>query len=603
MDWHRRLWEHQDRPLAQGSPYAEFVGPTQNSALPWLQEAEIHNPQVLRYIRDEDQKHATIRVSVRADLDGTCAWSGAGLKPDPKPCRVWQRTQIALAGDRVSVQAAGQSYEEHLSPEHLVIVGMGGSYGAGEGNPDRPTRWKPDFMPDRASFGWLHNSKHYVGGTEGAAAWLDNDCHRSFFGYQNLVALALASEDPHRFVTFLHYACTGADFFFGHLAPQGSPGPADDRGFNRHAQINSAIRELCRESATEYVDFNAPGTEEIDLSKFVMGNGFTGKAGGSQDAIYRSDARTRADTKSGILDCPPGALRVPDLLLLEAGGNEIGFSSLVQFWIVPHSWTLNRVQEAVLPRICPGHAHRGIVGSDVDEYCDKEPYGVDELIKGRAGEGALDQQFDYFFETVRFYLKIEKDRIVHKLYPDPLRNRRDANPDCKNMTELDAFPGDNSGSNPDSAWNALKATVPGGRVIGIRDDEFNLLPQETACLFTQVEELRNVMRAAAERHDVRLVEGTRDAFVDNDWTKGDKRFIGLPGFAGLGTKPSEWEPYRFEPTGRAIRTSNDSYLTQGQGDRRNYYGTAHPNLLGHVLITGEHLRSDALRGVVPAPTD
>ena len=47
------------------------------------------------------------------------------------------------------------------------------------------------------------------------ARWLDQACHRSLYSHQLRAALQLAVEDPHRAVTFVGVACSGAETVFG----------------------------------------------------------------------------------------------------------------------------------------------------------------------------------------------------------------------------------------------------------------------------------------------------------------------------------------------------------------------------------------------------
>ena len=70
-----------------------------------------------------------------------------------------------------------------------------------------------DFKTKRNYFDTpLFNSKN--------SNWLSTACHRSLYSYQTRVALQLALEDEHRAVTFLGYACSGAEILDGLLLPE-----------------------------------------------------------------------------------------------------------------------------------------------------------------------------------------------------------------------------------------------------------------------------------------------------------------------------------------------------------------------------------------------
>ena len=81
-----------------------------------------------------------------------------------------------------------------IDPKHLMIVGLGDSYGSGEGVPNLVRR-----------------DGHRV------AQWDQKSCHRSRYSAQAQAALRLEKADEHSAVTFLHLACSGATTFKGVL--------------------------------------------------------------------------------------------------------------------------------------------------------------------------------------------------------------------------------------------------------------------------------------------------------------------------------------------------------------------------------------------------
>ena len=124
---------------------------------------------------------------------------------------------------------------------------MGDSFASGEGNPDVPVRFSPDRTTD---YGFGPNNTPLSGYParigdwkdigdgkfiEENARWQDQACHRSLYSHQLRAALQLAIEDPHRAVTFVGFACSGAETDVRTIPPiQGqrvgaqSPGPAAD---------------------------------------------------------------------------------------------------------------------------------------------------------------------------------------------------------------------------------------------------------------------------------------------------------------------------------------------------------------------------------------
>ena len=106
----------------------------------------------------------------------------------------------------------------------LLILGMGDSFAAGVGNPDRPAQLRRDGMinydggpihlPVRRN-GYDHAPLSEI--NSASANWLDIRCFRSQYGPQFRTALHLAVDLPHAAVTFLDLSCDGARIIEGLL--------------------------------------------------------------------------------------------------------------------------------------------------------------------------------------------------------------------------------------------------------------------------------------------------------------------------------------------------------------------------------------------------
>jgi hypothetical protein len=164
---------------------------------------------------------------------------------------------------------------ESVEVTDVLIVGLGDSFASGDGNPDSPVRFSSTSFNNyqvyettypKDAWGWCRalavrgtwnispsscdtgaiatryrlagyparvasgsnyiddspfdtNVKHFLSAEFRAKSseWLSKACHRSLYSYQTRVALQLALEDDHRAVTFLGYACTGAEIVEGLL--------------------------------------------------------------------------------------------------------------------------------------------------------------------------------------------------------------------------------------------------------------------------------------------------------------------------------------------------------------------------------------------------
>ena len=82
------------------------------------------------------------------------------------------------------------------------------------------------------------------------ARWLDQACHRSLYSHQLRAALQLAVEEPHRAVTFVGVACSGAETVFGlflrYKGHEWVPNPPELSQISAVAQAQCGGRERAR---------------------------------------------------------------------------------------------------------------------------------------------------------------------------------------------------------------------------------------------------------------------------------------------------------------------------------------------------------------------
>jgi len=252
----------------------------------------------------------------------TCLWSVGSMKRRTKPpevveapCSEEARLKIPYpAGARVSVTIGGQRIAgTSIIVSDLFIVGIGDSFGSGEGNPDVPVRFSPERTADytqdikRADLFGLParvGPWREIGDPaflEGNARWLDQACHRSLYAHQLRAALQLAIEDPHRAVTFAGFACSGAEvtqgLFLRYKGNEWVPNPPDA------AQISAVARLQC-------------GNETAPLREMP-------------EAYHIRGAIEELEGTVVVHKCPRRKARKIDLLFVSIGGNDIGFARLL----------------------------------------------------------------------------------------------------------------------------------------------------------------------------------------------------------------------------------------------------------------------------------
>ena len=198
--------------------------------------------------------------------------------------------------------------------EDVLLVAFGDSYVSGEGNPDIPAQYGSSTP---ASNDWLFiNTKR----KREPAVWLDQECHRSLLSWPMFAALKLAMTDPHRTVTLLNYACSGAEIVDGVMKAQlkssnharnkggqrdGEDSSAEPRGVRsvRRSQVNALREDLCADQRLR-----------TDAVKDVPGQG----------------------VRALMITCD-SPVRKPSLLTLMIGGNDIKFGPTVQGILMPNT--------------------------------------------------------------------------------------------------------------------------------------------------------------------------------------------------------------------------------------------------------------------------
>jgi len=232
------------------------------------------------------------------------------------------------SGVGVTVQVGGvEIAATDVRVTDLLIVGMGDSFGSGEGNPDVPVRFSrervafygapaanvdPIGYPARVGAWQTIGDKAFV---DNNPRWLDQACHRSLYSHQLRTALQLAIEDPHRAVTYVGYACSGAEIVYGlflrYKGHEWVPNPPD------LSQISAVAQAQC--SGRDAPAFDLP-------EGYHLGNKVPELKGG---LVLRK--------------CDSEKARKIDLLLVSIGGNDVGFSRLVANAVLADKSVLRRI--------------------------------------------------------------------------------------------------------------------------------------------------------------------------------------------------------------------------------------------------------------------
>lgn len=231
-------------------------------------------------------------------------------------------------GARVSVEVGGREIATDIAKvTDLLIVAMGDSFASGEGNPDVPVRFSRER---RADYGYGPGNEplsgyparvgpwQSIGDTafiKSNARWIDQACHRSLYSHQIRAALQLAVEDPHRAVTFVGYACSGAEIVDGLF-----------RRYKGHEWVPNPP-DISQLSAIAQAQCGPKRAEEQEMPE-----------------AYHMRGRI-AELRGGLIlrRCDADDARKIDLVLVSVGGNDIGFARLLANAILADESSLRRL--------------------------------------------------------------------------------------------------------------------------------------------------------------------------------------------------------------------------------------------------------------------
>jgi hypothetical protein len=419
-------------------------------------------------------------------------------------------------GGRLSVAQAGDSAVSRITIKvrDLLIIGMGDSFAAGEGNPDHPvkfddthsfnygvvdiaasgSRQKLDGYPAREG-GWTKlDSTSFK---KERARWWDRECHRSLYSHQLRAALQLAIEDPQRAVTFVSFSCAGSEITQGLLLRTPVRECTAGENFSVPSQISAMSQELCSK-----VTRNAP-----------MPAAIIDRMPELRSVAERDMRLTRCQTVQSGGARRPALKRPIDLVLMSVGGNDVGFVPIVADSILSAGSIYRRLGE-----------HMSTV------------YGVD---KARARLALVKQRFDGLKLALDLLLGVRGGpgrgpNVILTGYPH-MGYGTDGMTACHGTAGLEVF--------PPFQLDAAK--------IG-KAEAFSVELNQSLASFAG--------------HDWTYVDGFRDDFQSHGLcATGGNSLAETLAFPRL--KDGAWTPFRpslyppYAPRQRWFRTPNDAFLT------------------------------------------
>lgn len=232
------------------------------------------------------------------------------------------------SGGRIKLRVSdGTTFEKIIRVKDIFVVALGDSFASGEGNPDVPVELARDrhVFYGNSSVDYFANRGYPTrvgdwkligdnGFMENKALWTSQACHRSLYSHQLRASLQLAIEDPQRAVTFVSFACAGAQITHGLF--RRFKGNEWSLTPPTHSQISAAALAQC-------------GGRGARLTRYARAFGINGRL----ETLHDLD----------VYNCHRRKARKIDLLMVSIGGNDVGFSSLVANVVVKDSNKLKAV--------------------------------------------------------------------------------------------------------------------------------------------------------------------------------------------------------------------------------------------------------------------
>lgn len=640
-DWYQRL----NATGIDESPYAEYLAGSNGPWLPinarssnagsfWSNDEALCSHECYRtgYVRPS---HVSVYSNIqRFEATETCYWieQESQVELAHGPCGekvkfdapVLRSRRAEEKGFRVCVAPRAQTPVcTEINVRQLVVTAFGDSYAAGEGNPDRPTKWPNRSVGSKTGavdYSWLSHPL-------ADADWTDSRCHRSFWSHQTFEAMRIAAQNPHRVVTYLNYSCSGAAVFDGILVPQFSPpgqkSPAcnqpSDPSYRRnagcrvsHSQISQAARDLCGAAslATTYqgnpllrsymsaLQGNArlawrelarehPDSHLTDSYKFYLAKGWVGMGVGPE--IENLD-------HLDLAACAEDAALRSDITFISIGGNDIGFGPLIRWALIPEHVKKGQrgaIETSLLnvlrrPQVvCPIAAAKNPSEAHHQRGC----FRYDDILLED-----LPASYSIMDDAFRTLLRITPDRLFATTYPDPLR-LSSGNPSdvCANLEgdEVQHF----------NQWDAMHAVFPSLPGFNTKELPLNMTKAKTlTVLNTTLTHLQQALVKIGQQERLHLVNA-QDAFVGHGWCAAsstalvdqeswlpstpDRDWRNMSLTTGeqhlqCSHNPACWKAY--EVSDRYVRTINDSAMTQWSARADQFSGALHPTPQGQAAI-------------------
>jgi hypothetical protein len=576
------------------SPY------TSQQAGPWMEDPIHNNPGYdKQFVKMPKHLYVKMRLvpadeappgSCQAFIDEEFIAHGSCTSTLTSVALVPREGTLTIRKNGLVIASSGPN---EFSPQLKIILGLGDSYGAGEGSPDQPTEWgnsttaQDQWAADKIVIG-DDRRDHIQKWVKSPATWYSNRCNRSFFSWQSMTALRIAQQNPHDIVSFVHLACAGAEIVDGILAPQrlplGMPRISKCTQLGEHPQRNRPINKKCDIPLSQIsaaVDLLCPIPPDLlSLDEIATIRSLLKEISWGKSQLSRID-------ETALRKCRLSDLIKPDLVLLQVGGNDMGFGPLI-------AWAL-----------LPTDSHDKLIGNFVVGGTRKKLRVVCPIdfrnfgcINGELSAETRIEDLPYRYSALAYVIEnvlgVKGEKVVISNYPNPLADSSEQNLLIEDSSKWNLC-GHTAHTNTENEWSVARIALPS--LLRPWRWQLNLTTTETKK--GEADVINKVVITGLNKAVASAASESRWRFVDVSSVMNGAGWCtdSTGDYRGRLLKPNQlgqWNAYSNHV--RMIRTSNDSAMTQWPNKRRDDWmsGTFHPNGQGYAAIADKIM--DDLRG-------
>lgn len=288
----------------KNSSWAAYFAEDFDETTEWNLSTRLYNKNYTKI-----QKEYKIKVRLLDVKSNDCYWQVDKKKYPKTSCTEIQVLTVPSGTNNNLIQVHWNNDANNVNTiieggvKDILIVGLGDSFGSGEGNPDIPI--KTDNMTKNLDVVFTKNMYLPRKEKNNSAIWLDRRAHRSLYSYQFKTALHYSLEHPKEMVTFVNFSSSGA---------------VTDNIIDIEKKAIEKIKSISNHYHNEFtgLDF-LEGKEDksINRKSYILPQLHLLCTILKNNSEYKNSEEKFCEREDGD--------RKADIILLSTGGNDVGF--------------------------------------------------------------------------------------------------------------------------------------------------------------------------------------------------------------------------------------------------------------------------------------